>query len=80
MTFSIDPSGEWKPVATSDSGEEWGGSESWVRARSEVFARSIWLMKRWNRGTVLEITWSGITDAEKEENELWSEEFAKKKA
>ena len=52
--------GKWTPLATSDLGSGWGGSEKWVRAQSAAVAKGVWFLSK------IEVSWSDITEADKE--------------
>jgi hypothetical protein len=59
-------------------GSIWGGTLVWVRAQGEAIAKSIWYHSRWDGDSVVSVNWAGMTDAEREENRVWCEEFARK--
>jgi hypothetical protein len=59
-------------------GSPWGGTDVWVRGQGESFAKAIWYFQRWMRGSVLSIKWTGMTEAEKEEAQVWCAQFEEK--
>lgn len=68
--------GAWMPMSTSDKGSPWGGSQIWVRAQSAVVAKAVWFHKHFNNE--LEVSWSGMSDSEKEDLAAWMEERAER--
>jgi len=68
--------GAWSPVSTSDLGSAWGGSQIWVRGQGAAVAKAIWFHQHFNNE--LEVSWSGISDSEKEELGSWLEERAER--
>jgi len=48
VRYKIEASGEWAPVATSDAGSNWCGSDVWVRAQGEGIAKAFWYYERWD--------------------------------
>jgi len=70
--------GQWLPLSTPDMGSEWGGTEGWVRAQGAAIARGIWFHKHFNRD--VEVTWSGITEDEKQDLDTWLKERAERLA
>jgi hypothetical protein len=73
----IQPSGEWAPVATSDLGSHWGGTDVWIRGQGEAFAKALWYHRRSEAASVISIDWAEMTTDEKEENRVWCEAFIK---
>ena len=61
--------GKWIPLSTSDMGSGWGGSDEWVRAQGAAIAKGIWFHKHFDRD--IEVTWSGMTEDEKEDLAAW---------
>jgi hypothetical protein len=77
VRYRVQSSGEWTPMSTSDLGSMWGGTQVWVRAQGEAIAKSIWYHSRWSGDSILSINWTGMSNAEREENRLWCEEYAR---
>lgn len=67
--------GKWIPLSTSDHGYEWGGSDEWVRKQGEAVAKAIWFHEHYDQPKI-EVSWSGITKAEKDDLALWFKERA----
>ena len=70
--------GKWIPLSTSDLGSYWGGSDVWVRGQGAAIAKAIWFQKYFDLD--IEVSWSGITDAEKEDLAVWLKERAEQLA
>ena len=68
--------GPWRPVSTSDLGSAWGGSQIWVRGQGAAVAKAIWFHKHFDKE--LEVSWSGMSDSEKEDLAAWLEERAER--
>jgi hypothetical protein len=69
--------GKWNPVSTSDLGSPWGGSGIWVRGQGTAIAKAIWFHRHFDRPDV-EVSWSGMTDLEKEELTAWLKDRAER--
>jgi len=67
--------GKWTPLATSDLGSGWGGSDEWVRAQGAAVAKGVWFHKYYDLPKI-EVSWSGITEADKEDLAVWLKERA----
>ena len=66
--------GAWSPVSTSDLGSPWGGSQMWIRGQGASVAKAIWFHEHFNEP--LEVSWSGMSDLDKEDLAAWLEERA----
>jgi hypothetical protein len=66
--------GAWSPLSTSDQGSPWGGSNIWVRGQGAFVAKAIWFHEHFNNP--IEVSWSGMSDSEKEDLAAWLEERA----
>jgi hypothetical protein len=71
--------GKWIPLSTSDLGSGWGGSDVWVRAQGAAVAKAVWWHKYYNLPKI-EISWSGMTQAEKDDIVIWLKERAERLA
>ena len=67
--------GKWTPLSTSDLGSQWGGVDHWIRAQGAAVAKGIWWQKHWDFPDI-EVTWSGMTDADKADLTAWLSERA----
>ena len=65
---------KWIPLSTSDLGWECGGSDVWVRAQGAAIAKGIWFHEHFNQD--IEVSWSGMTEDEKEDLVAWLKERA----
>jgi hypothetical protein len=63
------------PVATSDLGSRWGGTDVWVRGQGEACAKALWYHSRSESASMISIDWADMTADEKEENRVWCEAF-----
>jgi len=70
--------GRWIPLSTSDLGSAWGGSEVWVRGQGAEVAKAIWFHNHFDRD--IEVSWSGMTEGEKQELDVWLKERAERHA
>jgi MYND finger len=68
--------GAWKPLYTSDLGSAWGGSQIWVRGQGAAVAKGIWFHRHFDKE--LEVSWSGMSDPEKEDLAAWLEKRAER--
>ncbi len=64
--------GKWIPLSTSDLGSLWGGSDIWVRGQGAAIAKAIWFQQYFDFD--IKVSWSGMTEAEKEDLALWLKE------
>lgn len=64
--------GRWIPLSTSDRGSEWGGTNIWVRGQGASVAKAIWFLHHFDRD--IEVSWSGMTEDEKQDLAVWSKE------
>jgi len=67
--------GKWIPLCTSDLGSVWGGTDVWVRAQGAAVAKAVWFHRYYNLPKI-EVSWSGMTEAEKEDLAMWLKERA----
>ena len=59
-------------------GSEWGGTDGWVRTQGAAIAKGIWFHKHFDRD--VEVTWSGMTEDEKQDLDAWLKERAERLA
>ncbi|PPQ79279.1 hypothetical protein CVT25_002718, partial [Psilocybe cyanescens] len=64
---------KWIPVSTSEFGEAWRGPEHWIRAQGGALAKAIWYHHYYNYPDV-EVSWSGMSPAEKDDLAAWLKE------
>ncbi|KAF4618872.1 hypothetical protein D9613_009655 [Agrocybe pediades] len=69
--------GKWTPLSTSDLGEPWGGSETWVRAQGAAIAKAIWWNHIFDMPRV-DVSWSDMTDEEQKDVDEWLKEREEK--
>jgi hypothetical protein len=67
--------GKWIPLATSDLGSGWGGSDMWVRGQGAAVAKAVWFQKYYDLPKI-EVSWSGITEPDEEDLSVWLKERA----
>lgn len=70
--------GRWIPLSTADLGSDWGGAEVWVRAQGAEVTKAIWFHNHFDRD--IEVSWSGMTEDEKEDLDAWLKERAERRA
>ncbi|KIM35352.1 hypothetical protein M413DRAFT_449809 [Hebeloma cylindrosporum] len=70
--------GRWIPLSTSDLGSDWGGTEVWVRGQGAEIAKAIWFHNHFDRD--IEVSWSGMTEDEKQDLAVWLKERSERHA
>ena len=70
--------GKWIPLSTSDLGSPWGGSDVWVRGQGAAVATAIWFQEYFDFD--IEVSWSGMTEGEKEDLATWLKDRAEQLA